>query len=95
MIFKGSRYEKLARSASTVTGSDGVQHRVLPLRLVLPTPAIVSHVMRASERLDLVAFQYYRNAEKFWLIADANPAMDPENLLVPGLPVLIPPDRSV
>ena len=95
MIFKGSRYERLARSAFTVTGSDGQQHRVLPIRFIPQTPATVSHVMTASDRLDLLAYRYYRNAEKFWLIADANPVMDPELLLHEGLPVLIPPDRSL
>ena len=95
MIFKGSRYEKLARSAYTVVDAGGVQHRVIPMRLIPPTAATVSHVIRLGERLDLLAYQYYRNAEKFWLIADANQAMDPDELLAPGLAVLIPPDRSV
>lgn len=95
MIFKGSRYEKVARLAYTVTDADGIQHRVIPMRVIRPTAATVSHVMRSGERLDLLAFQYYRNAEKFWLIADANQAMDPEDLLAPGLPVMVPPDRSV
>ena len=36
----------------------------------------------------------YRNPEKFWLIADANDEMDPEDLLEPGRQLLIPPDRS-
>lgn len=95
MIFKGSRYEKLARSAYTVRDADGVDHRVLPLRLIPSTRATVRRVIRAGERLDLLAFQYYRNPEKYWLIADANSAMDPENLIEPGTSVLIPPDRSV
>jgi hypothetical protein len=33
-------------------------------------------------------------AEKFWLIADANTEMDPEDLADPGRQLLIPPDRT-
>jgi hypothetical protein len=50
--------------------------------------------MSANERLDLLAYHFYANPEKYWLIADANPPMDPEDLLTVGLQVLIPPDRT-
>jgi len=95
MIFKGSRYEKLARSASTVTTADGQQHRALSIRFIPPTPATFRHVVGQNERLDLLAFHFYRDAEKFWLIADANTAMDPEDLLRVGASILIPPDRNL
>ncbi len=38
--------------------------------------------------------EFYGNAEKFWLIADANTEMDPEELARPGNQLLIPPDRK-
>jgi hypothetical protein len=50
--------------------------------------------MAANDRLDLLAYHFYRNAEKFWLIADANDRMDPQDLVEVGRQVLIPPDRN-
>ena len=42
-----------------------------------------------------MAYHYYRNPEKFWLIGDANDELDAEELLrQPGRQVLIPPDRG-
>ena len=92
MFFKGSRYEKLAASAYTVQAPDGQQHRALPIRFAPLTPATYRHTLAAGERLDILAFHFYKNAEKFWLIADANGVIDPETLLEPGRPILIPPD---
>jgi nucleoid-associated protein YgaU len=95
VIFKGSRYEQLARAPITVTDASGARHGVLRTRFIPPTPASFRHRMSANERLDLVAFHFYGDATRFWLIADANPVMDPEELLEPGLEILIPPDRRL
>ena len=94
MFFKGSRYERLAKRSLVVTDARGQDHTVLPIRFLPPTPATYRHTIAANERLDLLAYHFYQNPEKFWLIADANPAMDPDDLLVVGLQVLIPPDRT-
>lgn len=94
MIVRGSRYEPLAGRVKTVTTAAGGRHAALPIRFVPPTPATFRHVVLEHERLDTIAYRYYRNPEKFWLIADANPAVDPEDLLEVGLPILVPPDRS-
>jgi hypothetical protein len=92
MIFKGSRYEKTG--VYQVTGSNGQTVTALTIRFIPPTPAGYLHTFTASDRLDLMAYKYYRNPEKFWLIADANTEMDPDDLLEPGRQLLIPPDRS-
>ena len=92
MIFKGSRYEKTG--AYTIADASGRSVSALKIRFASPTPAGFLHTFSAGERLDLLAFQYYRNPEKFWLIADANSEMDPEDLLEPGRQLLIPPDRT-
>jgi len=94
MIFKGSRYEQLAKQAVTVTAADGRAHAALPLRFVPPTPAGFRHTVAAGDRLDLLAFHYYRDPQRFWLIVDANPGMDPDELLVEGRQILIPPDNG-
>jgi hypothetical protein len=94
VIFKGSRYERLAAEAYTVTTPGGERHAALPMRVIPPTPATFRHTVAAHERLDLLAYTYYRDPERFWLIADANDEMDPEDLLELGRPILVPPDRS-
>lgn len=92
MISKGSRYEKVG--AYDVTDADGRKFKALKIRIIPPTPAGYLHTFKSGERLDLLAFNFYRNPEKFWLIADANSEMDPDDLLVPGRQLRIPPDRT-
>jgi hypothetical protein len=92
VILKGSRYEKVG--AYSVVTADGRTVTALKIRFIPETPAGFFHTFTADERLDLLAFTFYRNPEKFWLIADANPEMDPEDLLESGRPLRIPPDRS-
>lgn len=92
MIFKGSRYAKT--SVYEATGADGQPVKALSIRAIANRPAGFFHTFRADERLDLLAFRFYRNPEKFWLIADANTEMDPEDLLQPGRVLLIPPDAT-
>ena len=92
MLFKGSRYQDV--KTYQVTAPDGQTIVVLGMRTIPPTPAGFLHTFTADERLDIVAFNYYQNPEKFWLIADANAEMDPEDLQVPGRHLKIPPDRT-
>jgi hypothetical protein len=92
MIFKGSRYQGV--NVYTVTRPDGQTVTALRIRFIPNTPAGFFHTFSGHQRLDLIANQYYQNPEKFWLIADANTAMDPEDLLEPGRQLLIPPDRT-
>ena len=92
MIFKGSRYEKVP--VYQIADPSGQIISVLGIRFIPPTPAGFLHTFRADERLDILAYNFYRNPEKFWLIADANTEMDPDDLLEPGRLLRIPPDRS-
>jgi hypothetical protein len=92
MIFKGSRYANVG--TYTVTGPNGQTVQALKIRFIPPTPAGYIQTVSAADRLDLLAYQFYRNPEKFWLIADANTAMDPDDLLEPGGQLRIPPDRT-
>jgi hypothetical protein len=92
MILKGSRYEKVG----VYTAVDGLGRNVaaLKIRFIPLTPAGYLHTFTDDERLDLLAYKFYGNPEKFWLIADANSDMDPADLLKPGRQLLIPPDRK-
>jgi hypothetical protein len=92
MIFKGSRYQN--SSTYQVTLADGSTATALTMRLVPPTPAGFRYTVAGHDRLDLLAYRFYNNPEKFWLIADANTEMDAEDLLETGRQILIPPDVS-
>jgi hypothetical protein len=92
MIFKGSRYEKVR--VLQITGQVGQTVSYLAMREIPATAAGYRHTVKTGERLDILAYNFYRNPEKFWLIADANTEMDPEDLLEVGRQLLIPPDRG-
>jgi hypothetical protein len=92
MILKGSRYQGV--NVYTATAANGQTVTALGIRPIPATPAGFFHTFSSDQRLDLIAYQYYLNPEKFWLIADANTEMDPEDLLDPGRQLLIPPDRT-
>ena len=92
MIFKGSRYANVATYQAADANGEVVT--ALKARFITSTPAGYFHTYTADERLDLIAFRFYRNPEKFWLIADANTEMDPEDLLEPGRQLAIPPNRT-
>jgi cupin superfamily acireductone dioxygenase involved in methionine salvage len=91
MIFKGSRYQNTGSYRVTLNGKE---KSALKIRFIPATPAGFYHTFTADERLDILAYRFYRNPEKFWLIADANTEMDPEDLLEPGRQLLIPPDKT-
>jgi hypothetical protein len=46
-----------------------------------------------GDRLDLLAYRYYRDALKFWRICDASEQMDPFDVVHAGEPLLIPPNK--
>jgi nucleoid-associated protein YgaU len=92
VISKGSRYEHVG--VYPVTTGAGRAIQVLKIRFIPPTPAGYFHTFTQGERLDLLAFTFYRNPEKFWLIADANRPLDPAELTQPGRRLAIPPDRT-
>ncbi len=91
MIFKGSRYQNIGSYQVNLSGRTV---SALLMRFIPSTPAGFYHTFTADERLDILAYRFYRNPEKFWLIADANTEMDPEDLLEPGSQLLIPPDKA-
>ena len=66
-----------------LTTADGRVIVYLQRRFV-PAPdrfaLLVEHVVSQGERLDNIAAQYIGDPEAFWRIADANTAMQPEDL---------------
>lgn len=71
MFLKGSRYEN-ARSFEPDAEGNEVFPGVRP-RAVVPAAGVVEHVVRAGERLDLLARHYYNDDRLWWRIVDANP----------------------
>jgi nucleoid-associated protein YgaU len=55
-----------------------------------PGPTVRLHTVVAGERIDHLAARYYGDPLKFWLICDANDALFPEDLMVPGRVLKIP-----
>jgi nucleoid-associated protein YgaU len=93
MFFDASRYLRVADA--TITDGTG---RSVPLKCTrepVATDMALSYQVRAGDRLDALAFKFYRDARKWWLIADANPdVITLEQLLEPGRLLRIPRDRS-
>ena len=57
------------------------------MRRFVPQPGppnfttIAQHTVRQGDRMDLIAAKYFGDALMFWLICDANGAIDPDELV--------------
>ena len=71
MFEKGSRYKDLPE-ISTPDAYDRVS-RSKTLRRIPDTPGIFLHTANQADRLDLLAYRYYGDPRKWWLICDGNP----------------------
>ena len=90
-VDKKSRYAKSPRAAWTRV--DGSQVELIGLTPRPDRTAVFAVVATDTDRLDTLAARYYRDPLKLWRIADASPALDPFDAVVPGTPVQIPPDK--
>lgn len=94
MFFDGSRYLRVADYS--VDGGDGSKRKLKVTRELQPGETALTYQVRDGDRLDLLAYKFYRNPRKWWLIADANAdCIAPEQLLTPGRMLIIPKDRMV
>lgn len=95
MFFKGSRYE-VSRPFTPAAGGQEVFAGVRP-REVVTLAGAVEHVVRAGDRLDLLARHYYNDDRLWWRIVDANPeVLFAGDMLAPGTEgqvILIPAGR--
>lgn len=71
MFFKGSRYKDLPET--TAIDEKGQSVRSKSVRWIPDTPGTFQHMVNQAERLDLLAYKYYGDSKKWWLICDANP----------------------
>jgi hypothetical protein len=88
MFFKGSRYAKVPTLMHTDASGRAIAYK--GTRFVGPVPALEGHLVLEGERLDHLAWQHYRDPERYWRICDANLAVWPDDLLEPAAILRIP-----
>ena len=91
MIDKSSRYAKTGTYAAKDASGEVIE--ALELRAIPKTSGVFYHTPVEGERLDHLAHRYLRDPAKFWKICDASDVLDPFDVIVPGRPVLIPPNK--
>ncbi len=93
MFFRGSRYEPIPDAE--ITTPQGRTVRYKRVRFIPETRGTLSHRVADGERLDLIAYQTYKDPEQFWRISDANRAMLPEELVAEAGRLLVIPVPTV
>jgi hypothetical protein len=88
MFASNSRYINVSDGVYTDPSGRSISYKLL--RLTPDAPALQMHSVVQEDRLDLLAFTYYRDPEQFWRICDANLALRPDDLLQVGAQVEIP-----
>jgi nucleoid-associated protein YgaU len=71
MLLKNSRYQGTRRFEPDAAGT--VRCKGTRPRVIGPAVGVLEHVIRAGERLDLLARHYYGDPRLWWRILDANP----------------------
>jgi len=80
MFSKISRYKK--QDDIVTTDTEGTSAESKALRLLPETSGQFLHTVEEPDRLDHLAYKYYKQPRKWWRICDANPAfMLPQALL--------------
>lgn len=80
------RYDDVPTAELQVTTADGSRRFVRHYRRrAIPAPSrhvpLAVHLVLPKDRLDLVSHRYTRDPLGFWRIADANAALDPDDLV--------------
>jgi hypothetical protein len=92
MFFKGSRYEKV--DTAQITDAKGRVLNYKKIRFIPDTAGVLGYSVRQGDRLDQIANLSFRDAQRFWRICDANLAMWPDDLMIVGEVLEIPPSES-
>jgi hypothetical protein len=86
-----SRYFGVPRAVRTLADGRVVSYL---RRRVVPPPAAggsgTERIVRSYERLDTIAAETWGNSRLWWRIADANRAVDPDDLLEQGRALVLP-----
>jgi len=90
MFDPDSRYANL--TPLTVISPNGTVVQIVPIRFIAPANVVISRRIRQGDRPDLLAYEFYKEPQLFWRIADANEVMRPRELVSdPGSLIGIPP----
>jgi hypothetical protein len=93
MFFRKSRYADTGDHH--IIDDKGKKIRYKKIRFIPKTRAQMVHIIGQKERLDLLAFRYYKDPERFWRICDANLVMWPQDLVSEtGKRILVPPSEG-
>jgi nucleoid-associated protein YgaU len=84
-----------SRFSGAPTYTRGFDDDASPIELYRPRvagvpAAVLTHVVQAGDRLDLLAWRYFGDPLQYWRIVDANPTLRPEELLETGRVLSIP-----
>lgn len=83
MFSRASRYYKLPDIVTTDARGRTLVSKTL--RLLPPVSGAFRHTLEDTDRLDHLAYKYYRQPRKWWQISDANPEfLSPQALLGKG-----------
>lgn len=82
MFLENSRY--VNQATMIVKDRDGRNLVALQPRF-LPTPPGVPTLLKANDRLDIIALRQYQDGTKFWHIADANTQTEAQLLTEPDI----------
>lgn len=89
MFFKGSRYEKVETASLVDERKRELKYK--KVRIIPETKPRYGYAVAAGDRLDNIAFEVFRDPERFWRICDANRTMWPPELTdQPGRVIGIP-----
>jgi nucleoid-associated protein YgaU len=90
MIYQNSRYYNQLIDFVSFT-KDGNANPILFYEFdVLGSVTWWSHTYQEGERLDSIAYKYYKRSDYWWLIPEYNPTIDDFANIVPGTVLRIP-----
>ncbi|ESQ14663.1 MAG TPA: hypothetical protein DDY14_10740 [Chromatiaceae bacterium] len=93
MFSKQSRYAKVKEAEWVDSKGRNITYK--RIRFIPPTRPQRGHIITEGERLDHIAYFYYKDARRFWRICDANAAMFPDDLADDiGRKIKIPPAQD-
>lgn len=89
MFLENSRYYNVPTVDAPAAGGAGT---VAALKLrPLPAPAATTYTVKDNDQLDVIAHQSFSDGTKFWHVADANTALEANELVaVTGATILKP-----
>jgi nucleoid-associated protein YgaU len=89
VINAASRYAQ--SSVVTLLGPDGQPRQVIVSGQQIPfVIRYTYHQVTSGDRIDQIAFTYYQDASRWWVIADANPEILDYSTLTPGYLLRVP-----